>query len=189
MGDKPWGKEMGANQGGTDEWYTPVEAVMPLLPFLKKGSRILCPFDTDESQYVKCLSKDHSVAYSHISQGKDFFLLDKPDVDYIISNPPYSTRTEVLKQLYKWDIPFALILNSNGLFDSVTRSLLARGGVELLFLYPRVKYIDTQGTRSAPPYQSVYWCHNILPKQIMFADIEDPCGQQMDINDFLGDKQ
>lgn len=128
MSDKPWGKGMGANQGGTDEWFTPVEAVMPILPFLKKGSRILCPFDTDESQYVKCLSKEHSVVYSHISQGKDFFLLDKPNVDYIISNPPYSTRTEVLKQLYKWDIPFALILNSNGLFDSVTRSLLARGG-------------------------------------------------------------
>lgn len=173
MSDKPWGKEMGAKQGGTDEWYTPKEAVAPLLPYLRKGSKILCPFDTEQSEYVKVLSKDHDVRFSHISQGVDFFTLEKPDVDYIISNPPYSKRTEVLEKLYDWGIPFALILNSNGLFDSKKRANLAQRGVELLFLSPRVKYIDSQGTRSAPPYMSVYWCHHLLPSAIMFAELEE----------------
>lgn len=114
-------KTMGVNFGGTDEWYTPAAAVLPLLKFIKPNSRILCPFDTEESEYVKVLSKNHTVFHSHIFEGKDFFQLSKPDVDYVISNPPYSKRTEILKQLYKWGIPFAMMFNSNGIFDSRKR--------------------------------------------------------------------
>ena len=36
-----------------DEWYTPEEAVKVILPFIPEGSRILCPFDTENSEFVK----------------------------------------------------------------------------------------------------------------------------------------
>ena len=40
---------------GNDEFYTPEYAVFPILKYLKPESRILCPFDSDESNFVKLL--------------------------------------------------------------------------------------------------------------------------------------
>ena len=183
--DGLFNKKMGVNFGGTDEWYTPEEAITPLLQYIKPDSRILCPFDTAESNYVKVFGKDHEVIHSHIFEGTDFFTLDKPDVDYIISNPPYSKRTEVLRRLYDWDIPFAMMFNCNGIFDSKLRCNFAKNkGAELLFLYPRVAYIDTEGARSAPPYMSCYWCYKILPERLMFASIVED--NQLDMFDMIG---
>jgi methylase of polypeptide subunit release factors len=75
-----------------DEYYTPEEAVYPILEFIKPNSNILCPFDTKESNFVKIFKKEgYNVFNSHISEGKDFFKMRiKPTtkVDYIISNPP-----------------------------------------------------------------------------------------------------
>lgn len=41
-----------------DEYYTPAYAVKPLLKYLPQHSNIWCPFDTDESQFVKVLDFD-----------------------------------------------------------------------------------------------------------------------------------
>lgn len=132
--------------GGSDEWYTPKCAVEVIEKYIPANSRILCPFDTEESQFVKVLSQNHNVIFSHISNGENFFKMGKPDVDYVISNPPYSTKDEVFRQLYNWDIPFALLVNANNTFDSFMRFKLAKeNGVQILFLYPRVKYICGNG--------------------------------------------
>lgn len=40
---------------GNDEFYTPTYAILPMLKYLRKGSNILCPFDTEESNFVKVL--------------------------------------------------------------------------------------------------------------------------------------
>ena len=164
-------KKIGANNGGSDEWYTPESAVKPILQFLNPHSVIWCPFDTKESNYVKVLSKaGHKVIHTHISEGKDFFKCNvKSHIDYIISNPPYSLRNKIFECLYKLCIPFAMLFNSNGLFDSKPRiELTAKYGVELLYLYPRVNFISENGSSFMPPFQSVYLCHNILPEKIMF---------------------
>lgn len=160
MSNVSFSKEMGANKGGTDEWYTPEDAVLPLIPYIKPGSKILCPFDKSESNYVKVLSRDFEVINSHIDDGVDFFTLEKPNVDYIVSNPPYSKRTDIIKQLYQWNIPFAMMFNSNGIFDNKIRfdHVKNRGG-ELLFLYPRVTYIDTLGKKIC---SSIYECLLVL---------------------------
>ena len=76
---------------GNDEFYTPVYAIEPLLKYLKPKSVIWCPFDTDESNFVKVLQfNGHTVIPTHIGMGLDFFdVLNEPsEYDYIISNPP-----------------------------------------------------------------------------------------------------
>lgn len=92
-----------------DEWYTPREAVEPIIKYLKPNSTIWCPFDKVDSEFVKVLSENgFKVIYSHIDLGQDFFKMnfDLSSVDYIISNPPYSKKTEVLEHLYKLNRPF-----------------------------------------------------------------------------------
>ena len=51
----------------SQEYYTPVEAILPILPYIKNFKKVWCPFDTAESNYVKVLREyGHEVVYSHI---------------------------------------------------------------------------------------------------------------------------
>ena len=73
---------------GNDEFYTLYYAIKPLLKYIKSNSTIWCPFNTDESLFVKTFGKlGHTVIYTHINDGYDFFETTLPECDYIISNP------------------------------------------------------------------------------------------------------
>jgi len=49
---------------GGDEVYTPFYAVEPILKYLKPNSKIWCPFDTEDSEFVIQLKKSgHKVIY------------------------------------------------------------------------------------------------------------------------------
>lgn len=58
-----------------DEYYTPACAVYPIIPYLKPGASIWCPFDREESQYVKVFSENgFTVIHGHVETGQDFFI-------------------------------------------------------------------------------------------------------------------
>ena len=85
-----------------DEFYTPIYAIKPIEKYLKKGSIIWCPFDTDDSLFVKYFKhQGYTVINTHILNGEDFFDIEVPQCDYIISNPPYSVKGEVLQRLFE----------------------------------------------------------------------------------------
>lgn len=159
-----------------DEYYTPLYAVVPIEKYLKRKSRILCPFDTNKSRFVKYLSsKGHNVIHTHISEGKDFFKLKSANVDYIISNPPYSKRTDILTKSFEMDIPFAMLLSAQGLFESNRFELFQNNTFEIMYMNKRIAYYndtDLKNVQKSPPFSSVYVCHNILPRQIIFEEIE-----------------
>ena len=75
-----------------DEFYTPLYAIKPIEKYLKPNSVLWCPFDTNDSLYVKYFKdKGYSVINTHIKDGVDFFNCKIPKCDYIISNPPFSS--------------------------------------------------------------------------------------------------
>ena len=142
-----------------DEYMTPRYAIKPLLKYLDGFKTIWCPFDTSESRYVELLSTNHKVIHSHISEGADFFKISPPDCDCIISNPPYSLKTQVFERLFELNKPFAMFKDNK---------------FELMYFNKRVSYLRSyQDEKPAlnPPFSSVYVCHNILPKQIVFETI------------------
>ena len=47
--------------------------------------------------------------------------MEVPECDYIISNPPYSAKTEVLQRLFEIRKPFAMLVGVVGLFESQKR--------------------------------------------------------------------
>ncbi len=155
-----------------DEWYTPKEAIFPILKYLKRNSIIWCPFDTEESNFVKILkSKGHIIYATHISNGQDFFLMDIPQCDYIISNPPYSLRNKIYERLFEIGKPFAMLMNINGLFDSDLRwNLFKKNNFTLIYLKGRVTFMEKYGEKqkTSPPFQSAYVCSQISDKQIIF---------------------
>lgn len=161
----------------TDEWYTPEEAVRIIVPWLKQAgyNKILCPFDKPESNYVKVLSENgFDVTYSHIETGTDFFKINNlHEYETIVSNPPFSKREKILWKLFKEGIPFALIMNFNGLFDSWKRwQMFRENHFELLIPSGRIKFFNENCDGSAPQFQSVYVCSKVLPNEIEFAEMD-----------------
>ena len=158
-----------------DEYYTPSYAVYPIIKYLKEGSTIWCPFVKEESNFVQVLTKEgFKVIYGHIETGQDFFKVEVPECDYIISNPPYSLKGEVFKRLYDIGKPFAMLINFQGIFDHKNRfEMFKNNRTEMLWLSPRVNYIK-QGDYKASgvPFQSGYLCSGIFKEQLNFEYLD-----------------
>ena len=166
---------MQIKHSNTDEWYTPASAVKMIVPYLKtKGySKVLCPFDKQNSQFVRVLSANHfDVTYGHIQTGQDFFDIDNlAEYDAVVSNPPFSKRQKILERLFMSGVPFAMIMNFNGLFDSKSRWQLFRDNeFELLVPIGRIHFFNDECKGNSPNFQSVYVCNKMLKKQIEFCE-------------------
>lgn len=160
-----------------DEYYTPPYAVHPIVQYVGVGSRVWCPFDTDDSYFVKILrgAAACEVVATHIDNGEDFFNTEV-DCDYIISNPPYSLKNEVLERLFSLGKPFAMLIGVVGIFESQHRYKLFRDNeFEVMYFNKRVSffedYNDQKPTRN-PPFSSVFITSKMLPEKIMFAEID-----------------
>lgn len=161
---------------GNDEFYTPLYAIKPIEKYIKPNSTIWCPFDTDDSLFVKELRNNgHTVIATHICNGENFFDYENIECDYIISNPPYSLKTEVFEHLFRLDKPFAMLVGVVGLFESKKRFEMFRDNdFEIMILNKRVAYFKSyceQKPSLNPPFSSVYLCHNMLPNRIMFEEV------------------
>ena len=166
---------------GNDEFYTPKYAIEPLLKYIPSGSKVWCPFDTEQSLFYKVL-KDHGceVKVTHLSAGKDFFVSEDTNkysdwCDYIISNPPYSLKAEVFARLFEIGKPFAMLVGVVGLFESQKRfTMFKENEFEIMYFDKRVAYFKDYNDEKPslnPPFSSVYLCSKILPKQIVFENI------------------
>ena len=160
-----------------DEFYTPEYAIKPILKYVKPNSTIWCPFDTEQSYFVKMLKAEcHDVIYTHINEGQDFFNMTVPNCDYIISNPPYSVKGDVLQKLFDIDIPFAMLVGVVGLFESQKRfNMFKNNEFEIMYMNKRIAYFkdyNEQKPSLNPPFSSVYLCHKMLPQQIVFEEIQ-----------------
>ena len=159
-----------------DEYYTPRYAIKPILKYIPTDAHVLCPFDTHESLFVQSFTERmNRVSHSHISDGIDFFDMEKPDVDYIISNPPYSLKAEVFERLFEWGVPFAMLVGVVGIFESQRRfDIFKSNKFEIMYLSRRVSYFESYldpKPKLNPPFSSVYITHNVLPQQIVFEEI------------------
>lgn len=109
-------------QWGGDEQYTPKHWVELLLPYIQhlNDKTIRCPFDREDSQFVKVLQENwFKVVYSHLDYWQDFLTYEPEQRDVIISNPPYKNKRVFRERALNLGKPFALLLPINILSDSV----------------------------------------------------------------------
>ena len=160
-----------------DEFFTPIYAIKPIEKYiLPPPHKIWCPFDTEDSLFVKEFRKlGYEVTATHIQNNQDFFEIDMPECDYIISNPPYSVKGEVLERLFKIGKPFAMLVGVVGLFESQFRfNLFRENDFEIMYMNKRISYFKDYADEKPslnPPFSSVYVCSKMLPKQIVFEEI------------------
>ena len=152
-----------------DERYTPAILVKPILEYVTKGSTVWCPFDLENSEFVIAL-KEHGckVIHSHINTGQDFFEYEpKEDYDYIISNPPFSSKLQVLERLYALEKPFAMLLNLECLNYQQVGTFFLDKNLELLIVDKKVSFDGKM-----PSINTSYFSNNKLPQQLKFVHLE-----------------
>lgn len=152
-----------------DEQYTPKEGVTIIVPFLKEKNfkTVWCPFDTEDSWYVKLLKEQgFNVIYSHISTGQDFFTYTPSEpYDCIVSNPPFSKKQRVIQRLIELDKPFAMLLPMTWLNDKNCTEAFKNKQMQLLIPYKRINFDNSSNTKV--PFKSAYFCCDVLPRDIV----------------------
>lgn len=155
----------------SDEYFTPAEAVKPLLRFIPTDKVLWCPFDKATSSYV-CVFEEagYRVLHSHIDEGKNFFFYEPEEsYDAIISNPPFSVKDDILRRLTELNKPYAMLLPLPTLqgqkrFDDLV-------GSEALIFDKRINFFtDEAQTQMAKgvAFASIYVCKGILPEKLIF---------------------
>lgn len=164
-----------ATNKASDEVFTPVYAVKPIVKFLDKKATIWCPFDEEDSNFVKVLKKEgFNVIATHIKDGYNFFDYEPDNYDIIVSNPPFSIKDKILKRINELNKPYALLLPLPTL-QGEKRFDYIKGSQALIF-HKRIKFIKDKKTNELeknPPFASIYICKNILPEPIIYEEIKE----------------
>ena len=121
--------------------------------------------------------------YDHETNGQDFFNYEPSQWDILVSNPPFSRKVEVFERCLKLGKPFALLMSNYWLNNVAPCRLFQNTDLELLMFDKRIQF----GKGKNVPFNSSYFCHKILPKQIIFEQIDvtdkSPSCMQDDIPD------
>lgn len=110
---------------------------------------------------------------SHIDEGKNFFYYE-PDksYDYIISNPPFSLKDDVLKRLNEIGKPFAILLPLPSLQGQKRFQYLQ--GTQALIFDKRINFFRDKETKEilkGISFASIYICKDFLPRDLIFEEL------------------
>jgi hypothetical protein len=133
----------------TDEWYTKQETVELMYQLLDpiEGSSVMCPFDTDKSQFVQVGEAKGFEVYRNIRNWLD----SEYEYDYLITNPPFSIKDLVIEKILESGKPSAVILPIDSLGGKRRHELYRQYGYPSVYVPTRrVNYIseDGQDTKS-----------------------------------------
>lgn len=174
---------MGLNKGyltaktdkASDEVYTPAYAVKPLLKYLNNFKGIIwCPFDQEDSEYVKIFQeKGFNVIATHIDNGQNFFYYEPEEhYDFIISNPPFSIKDDVIKRLYELKTPYAILLPIPALQGQKRFPYMK--DCQALIFDKRINYFknkETKEIQKGVSFGSFYLCYDFLPEDLIFEKL------------------
>lgn len=160
----------------SDEQYTPIYAVEPLVKYIPKGVKIWLPFDKKWSAYNQVF-KEHGfeTTCTHIDYGQDFYNFEPKEWDMIVSNPPYSQKDEVLKRVYELGKPFCLLLPLATL-QGKERFKYFKNGLQILSFDSRISFHNQnsmQRTIKGTPFACAYFIGGrLLPKDLMLEELK-----------------
>jgi hypothetical protein len=168
-------KKLMYSGGSNDECYTPDYGVTPILKYIPEGVTVWCPFDWEGSEFVKQISKQNTVTYSHLEAGQDFFTYEPDHWDVIVSNPPFTNKRQFFERALSFNKPFALIMTNTWLNDSAPKQLFAEKDLQLLMFDKRMKFNMPDGRANDKiTFSSSYYCWNFLPKQLIMEKLVVP---------------
>ena len=155
---------------------TPRYGVLPIVKYLPKDKIIWCPFDKEDSEFVKVLTEHgYKVVYSHIENGQDFYTYEPKEWDILVSNPPFTNKRQIFERALSFGKPFALIMSNTWLNDSAPKQVFKDKQLQLLMFEERMKFSNNGVVQNKITFSSSYFCYNLLPKDIVMGRLSDYC--------------
>ena len=159
--------------GSNDECITLDYAVEPIIKYLPKDWVVWCPFDTEDSEYVKQLiANGNEVIYSHISEGKNYYTYEPEQWDIMISNPPFTNKRGIFERALSFGKPFALLMSNTWLNDAAPKQLFKDKQLQLLMFDKRIKFLNNGVVQNKITFSSSYYCWNLLPRDIICEEFD-----------------
>ena len=160
--------------GANDECITLSYAVKPIIKYIPKDYVVWCPFDTENSEFVKQISSNgNKVIYSCITTGQDFYTYEPQEHwDCLISNPPFTNKRKIFERALSFNKPFALIMANTWLNDAAPKQLFMKKDLQLLLFDKRMKFLNNGEIQNKITFSSSYYCWNFLPKQIIMEKLQ-----------------
>jgi len=155
----------------SDDFQTPPEAVLPLLPYLPQDGTIWeCA--CGKGYLVEALRQaGRKVIATDKQDGRDFLTWQPSDWHCIVTNPPYSLKNEFLARAYDLGKPFALLLPYTALESAPRQRMFRHNGIQVMLLDKRIHF-ETPKQKASHAWFPVGWfCWGLgLPEQLMFLD-------------------
>lgn len=158
--------------GRSDEFQTPKEAILPLLPYLKEDWTIW-----------ECAWGKGNLAEALRGKGfkvtgipnTDFLFCELTDADCLVTNPPYSLKDEFLEKAFTLGKPFAFLFPLTTLEGKKRGELFRKYGIQLIIPNKRINFITPSGKGSGAWFQVAWFCWKLnLPKDLMFVELKSP---------------
>lgn len=148
--------------------------VKPIIKYVPKNAVVWCPFDKENSEFVKQLTANgNKVIHSHISAGQDFYTYEPNEHwDCIISNPPFGGKRQIFERALSFNKPFALIAPNTWWNDAAPAQIFKDKDLQILSFDYRMKFENNGIVEKKITFMSAYWCWNFLPKQIIFEHLK-----------------
>ena len=125
----------------SDEWYTDQQTVELCISLLnpKPRSVVLCPYDSEKSLFVKELKERGFV----VLYGMQNFLEQQYHADYIMTNPPFSIKDQVIERVFHYKVPSLLLLPIDSLGGVKRHNMYKEHGYPSVYIpSKRIKYYN-----------------------------------------------
>lgn len=164
-------------QNHSDFFLTDPSALWPLLPYLKKDWKIWeCACGVKRQPLLDWLGyfEGYNIVGTDLNEygGIDFLTTEPSNPwDAIVTNPPYSIKTQWIRRCYSLGKPFALLLPytaMEGYYNEPRQQMYKEYGVDLLFLRNRVKFETPNGKKGGSWFPAMWLTWKMLPERIVF---------------------
>ena len=162
-------------QGSPDDFQTPKEALIPLLPYLKR-EWITWECACGNGNLVRGLKEYGQMVFgTDILTGADFLTQTPNNFDCIITNPPFKYKQQFLQRCYELGKPFALLLPLTTLETKKRQDLFAKYGLEIILFDKRINFETPNKVEKSSSWFATAWFTNGLNigKQLSFATLKE----------------
>ncbi len=145
----------------SDDFQTPDEAIEYIFKWILPAT-VICdpfPYHGEKSNIVDFFLKHGRKAF--FSTGDAFETTEYMKADMIVTNPPYSMKTEALEHFYKLGKPFAMLLPLTALGEQKRIKLFKQYGVTVYIPPKRINYITPNFVKkSGAQFMSAWFTFN-----------------------------
>src|SRR3990167_3365407 len=147
-----------------DNFQTPIMALKPLLPYLKKEWTIWECAEGNGNLTKELYGLGFSRFGSDLITGTDFLNENTivPVYDCIITNPPFKYKQQFLERCYELGKPFALLLPLTTFETAKRQKLFRENGLEVIFMPKRINFETPNKVENSSAWFATAWFTNGL---------------------------